>query len=653
MRPRFTVTIAAIAQCAALIACAAHGVARGEEPEDPRRPAAVQTEGVPVVPVEVFERLRQYQNVRTATFAGWAPDGRGVLVATRFGNATQLHRVYDPGGRREQITFFDEPTGGQFVPQATDGAMLAVHSQGGDENDQVYLIEPAAGRSTLLTDGHSRNLLGPVRDDGTQMIVHSNRRNGRDTDLYVCASRQPGPGELLLQVDGQFWQAADWSRDGGRVLLKRYVSINEAYPAEIAVDTRKLRNLPLPDIARAAVGDLRYAHDDAAAFITTDARGEFLELARLDLATGRYTWLADDLGQDVDSLEVDRATGRLAFTTNDDGASRLFLWQAGERRELKLPLGIVGNLEFSPDGSHLGFTLARPAAPADAYSVRVDSGELTRWTYSEVGGLNPERFVTPERIKCPSFDQRDVPAYLYLPQPPGAGPAPVLILIHGGPESQYRPLFSGLIQYWVNEQQLAVICPNVRGSAGYGKTYLQLDNGPNRETSVRDIGAVLDYIAKRPELDAGRVGVMGGSYGGYMVLASLAMFGERLRAGIDQVGIANFISFLEQTSPYRQDLRRAEYGDERDPAMRQVFERINPTNNAERIRAALLVSHGVNDPRVPFGEAQQIAAKVRAAGQPVWTVYADNEGHGFAKKDNRDYLTAVEAMFLERYLIAP
>lgn len=630
-------------------------------PADARRPPAITTSDVPEVPAEFFERLRQYQNVRTAGFQGWATDGKGMLIATRFGNSLQLHRVYEPGGRREQVTFFDEPAGGRPLPKAADGALLVTMSQGGNENDQIYFFDRGTGRATLLTDGKSRNELGPVSEDGARMIVHSNRRNGRDTDIYVTDTRKPGGDTSLLETNGEFWIAADWSRDGSRLALLRYVSINESYPALLDVATKKLTPLPMPNDAnlkagqKVAVGAAAFTPDGKSLYVTSDARGEYLELAKVDLATGRYEWLAPGLGWDVSDLEVDTDSGLVAFTVNEDGASRLYLLGKGKPLAVELPLGVIAGLEFSPDGKRLGFTLARPDAPADAYSVDLAgghaAGEATRWTYSEVGGLNPATFVRPERIAFKSFDGREVPAHYY--RPPGASRekrAPVVIDIHGGPEGQSRPIFSGPTQFLVIEQGIAVIYPNVRGSAGYGKTYLQLDNAQLREDSVKDIGALLDWIGQQPELDSSRVAVQGGSYGGYMVLASLVHYGERLRAGIDIVGIANFISFLERTSPYRQDLRRAEYGDERDPEMRKVFERISPLAGADKIRAALMVAHGVNDPRVPYFEAQQIAEKVHSAGRPVWTVYADNEGHGFAKKDNRDYLTAVQMLFLEKFL---
>ena len=353
----------------------------------------------------------------------------------------------------------------------------------------------------------------------------------------------------------------------------------------------------------------------------------------------------------------------MAFAVNADGASRVFFHDvnvipaiAGNRNvffsdELALPLGIVSGLEFSPDGEELGMTIARPDAPADAYSYNLKSKKLTRWTVSEVGGLNPATFIKPTSIRFTSFDGRQIPAWYYKPRNASADKkVPVVINIHGGPEGQSQPFFTGGTQFYLNELGVAVILPNVRGSSGYGKTYLKLDNAEKREDSVKDIGALLDWIKQQPELDAERVAVSGGSYGGYMVLASLVHFGDRIKAGIDNVGIANFNTFLQTTAAYRQDLRRAEYGDERDPAMKAVFDKISPANNAEKIQSALLVAHGKNDPRVPFSEAQQIAEKVRSRGKSVWTVYADNEGHGFGKKDNADYLRAVEVLFLKQHL---
>ena len=627
---------------------------------DARKPAAIETQEVPVVPAEIFAKLAQYQSIRGASFRGWAPDGTGILINTRFGNSSQLHRVYAPAGRREQITFFDEPVSGAFVPRATDGSILLLMDTGGNENDQVYRLDRQHFQTTLLTDGKSRNKLGAVRQDGSQAVVSSNKRNGRDTDLYLIDPRQPDSMTLLMTVDKQTWNTSDWSRDGQQLLISRFVSANESYPALLDVASGQRTDFPLPTEEKAAIGPMAFAPDGKSILIATDAGGEFRRLARFDLATRKYSWLTDDISWDVSDLAVDVDSGQVAFTVNEDGASRLFLLtdHEGHRRELKLPLGIVSGIEFSPDGKRLGFTLARPDAPPDAYSILLENGEMTRWTFSEVGGLNPDSFVTPTRIQFPSFDGRMIPAYYFQPRASVRDPnvdaaakkLAVYISIHGGPESQYQPFFSPIIQFYVNELGLAVVCPNVRGSSGYGKTYLKLDNAEKREDSVKDIGALLDWIGKQSELDSLRIAVAGGSYGGYMTLASLTHYGDRIKAGIDVVGIANFVTFLERTAGYRVDLRRAEYGDERDPQMKAVFERISPLNHAEKIRSALLVIHGRNDPRVPFFEAEQIAAKVRSGGRPVWTVFAGNEGHGFSKKDNSDYQRGVEVLFLKTHL---
>jgi dipeptidyl aminopeptidase/acylaminoacyl peptidase len=639
------------AAVAAAAEAAAAAAATAGTKEDPTRPAAIQAQDVPVVPPEVMRRLAQYGSVRTATFMGWDPAGQGILIGTRFANTVQLHRVYQPGGRREQITFFEEPVRGRFLPGSPANTVLLQMSVGGNENDQIFRWEGSNWTVNRLTDGTSRNLLQATRRDGSRIAVASNRRNGTDTDLYVLDPRDPSSERRVMENAGEYWYASDWSPDGSQLLVGRYVSINEVYPALLDVESGQRRDLDLPGDGPAGIADMVFSADGRSVYMATDAWGEFQQLLRYDLATGAVQRLGESVPWDVEEIEVDPRHGTVVFIVNEDGASTLWRVRGATVERLATPLGVLSGLEFSPDGSQLGFTLAQPQGPAEAYSMILSSGELVRWTYSEVGGLDPASFIAPTRIRFPSFDGREIPAYYFRPRQASPDkPVAVIIDIHGGPEGQYRPLFTGITQYYLNELGVAVISPNVRGSAGYGKTYLKLDNGPLREDSVHDIGALLDWIATQPELDKSRVAVMGGSYGGYMVLASLVHYGDRIRAGSDNVGIANFITFLERTAAYRRDLRRAEYGDERDPQMRAVFERINPTANAEKIRSALLVAHGINDPRVPFSEAQQIADVVRKLQRPVWTVYADNEGHGFAKKVNRDYLQAVQVLFFRQFL---
>ncbi len=624
--------------------------------DDPRRPAAISTEHVPRIPDALWDRQVSYLNTRAAGFRGWAPNGSGILIQTRFGNTSQLHRVYQPGGRREQVTFFEEPANGQFLPGTIDGTLLISMATGGNERYQVYISE-SVGEAELLTDGKSRNLLGPVRDDGLFCLIASNERNGKDTDLYIADPNRPGSRELLFQTDSEYWIPEDWSRDGSKVLIRQYVSINECYPALLDVGSQKKVDIPIPGGGPSAFGQMAFSNDGESAFLSCDSDTEFRHLARVDLSSMEYTWLSRDIPWDVEEIAVAPpgrflpADNLLAFTINEDGASGLYLLLGDKSRRVELPMGIVTSLEFSPEGTQLGFTLSRPNLPSDAYSLRLADGELTRWTYSELGGLEESALVEPDIVRFKTFDDREIPALYFCPDAASSDrPVPVVINIHGGPESQARPSFDSLTQFQVAELGFAVLRPNVRGSRGYGKSYLLLDNGPKREDSVRDIGALLDWVEQQPELDASRVAVYGGSYGGYMVLASLTHFSDRLRCGVDIVGIASFKTFLENTSAYRRDLRRAEYGDERTPEMREVFARIDPIHNAQKISTSLLVAHGENDPRVPFSEAEQIAPKVRSNGQSVWTAYADNEGHGFARKENRDYIRAVITMFLMQHL---
>ncbi|HLF93356.1 MAG TPA: prolyl oligopeptidase family serine peptidase, partial [Planctomycetota bacterium] len=557
-------------------------------------PGAIQAEGVPPIPKGLTDRLLQYQSARSASFEDFGPDG-SILISTRFAETAQLHRVPFPGGRREQLTFTEEPVaGGVFVPGTQD--ILYSQGRGGDENWQIHRLDRKAGRSTLLTDGKSRYGMGPISRKGDRMVISSTRRNGKDTDLYLL-DLKTGTTEILLETKAEFWVATDWSPDDSRLALLRIVSVNESHLAVMDLKSREKKGVVEPGGGKVAHGAPRFSRDGRLLAFASDARGEFKEIAIVDLETRKTEWSK----QSWDVTDVEISGEQMAFVTNEDGASRLTIARDGPDLHPELPPGVISGLRFSPDGKRLGFTLSRADAPGDAYTYELDARKLVRWTYSETGGLDPASFVTPQRFSYKSFDGRDIPAYLYLPK--GARKAPVVISIHGGPESQTRPSFSPVTQFWTGELGIAVIAPNVRGSTGYGKTYVALDNGEKREDSVKDIGALLDWIAKQPELDASRVAVQGGSYGGYMVLASLVHFGDRLKAGVDIVGIGNFNTFFEKTSAYRADLRRVEYGDERDPKMREFFERIAPANHADRIRSALLVAHGRKDPRVPFAEA--------------------------------------------------
>lgn len=628
-------------------------LAAGAEPV--RRTAGeVVMEDVPEVPAALRERMNQYLNVRSASLLDFDDTGSRILISTRFGNTEQLHVVDHPMGDRRQITFFDEPVrGAKFVPGAGGRKILYSMDRGGTENNQIYLLNVEDGTSTLVTDGKSKNDALLMSETGKAFAFCSTARNGKDYDIYVG---NPADGKTRRILDGSgMFMPSSFSPAADRLIVGEYISEKESHLHLVEVESGKSTPLT-PREKKFAYGGGDFSADGKHLYFTSDEHGQFQALYRRELSTGKDTAITANLAWDVESIAVSPAGNAVAFTANEDGQSRLYLMKPDAAKYdpvTAVPMGLIGGLRFSRDGKRLGFSLNSPTTSGDVYVYSMDDGKLTRWTASELGGLNAARFVTPTRIAYPTFDQVDgkprmIPAYYY--RPAGDGPFPVIIQIHGGPEAQSRASFSSLIQYWTCEMKTAVLVPNVRGSTGYGRDYHMLDDGMKREDSVKDIGALLDWIEKQKELDAKRVAVYGGSYGGYMVLASLTNYPGRIKAGVDIVGIASFITFLEKTSPYRQDLRRAEYGDEREPAMRAHFEKISPLNNAEKIAAALYVQHGANDPRVPAFEAEQIVRKLRERGRTVWYFLAKDEGHGFAKKANRDLALLTSVMFLEEQL---
>jgi len=617
--------------------------------------------GMPGPDPSMRARLNPYQEVRGASFADWSADGDAIYIATRFANVSQLHRVAMPMGARRQLTFGEEPIGGAERRPGREELLYAM-DEGGSEFDQLWLFDPNTGRARRLTDGASRNGAASFSPDGDRLAFTSTRRNGRSNDVWLMDPDDPDAARVIVEApDGSYWLTADWSPDGRRLLIGQYVSINDSRVHLLDLDSGELTRLLGGDDAPAAHGDARFDATGRGILFTSDARGEFNALyhARLqndadaDGATRVGDWreVAPGIDWDVEGIVLSKDRTRAAFAVNENGRSVLYLLDPSslEHRAVPdLPVGLLGGVVFSPDGSRIGLTMNTATSPSDAWSLEL-GGPLevrgrTRWTESEVGGLNPETFVEPEAVAYETWDGREIPAWLYVPR--GEGPHPVVVYIHGGPESQYRPGFSSIFQSWIAELGVAVIAPNVRGSSGYGKTYLTLDNAERREDSVRDIGALLDWIAARPELDQERVVVYGGSYGGYMVLASLVHYSDRLAGGVDIVGISDFRTFLQNTQDYRRDLRRAEYGDERDPAMAEFFDRVSPLRQASRIHAPLFVVQGQNDPRVPATEAEQIVRAVRDSGYDVWYMNALNEGHGYARKENADLLRDYAAMFI-------
>ena len=619
-------------------------------------PDSIAAEGVPAIPPELVAQLNRYQNFRQASFQDWLGDKREMLVLTRFADTNQVHRVSFPGGDRQQVTFLPERVlEAQVRPHHAE--FLIAMDEGGAENYQLFLDDPATGTIERLSDGHSRHTAPRWSHSGRLLAYSSNARNGKDMDLYVVDPADTKSARRLKEVSGD-WYVSDWSPDDRHVAAIERISINESYVSLLDVasgDSETITAHPSGGpTSTVAYENVRYSKDGKALYWTTDLDSEFLRLQRFDLDTKATSVLSAEIPWDVSSFELSDDGRTIVLVANEDGFAIMHVLDAASGRERpapEIPSGQISGLAFRRDSQEVGFTLGSARATPDAYSYDVASGRLERWTKSEAGGLDTYSFALPELVHYPTFDGREIAAFVYRAGPKFKAPHPVLIDIHGGPEGQFRPGFLGPLNYLINELGITLVFPNVRGSSGYGKSYLKLDNGFRREDSVKDIGALLDWIGTRRDLDSSRMVVYGGSYGGYMSLATMTHYSDRLKAGIELVGISNFLTFLKNTQSYRRDLRRVEYGDERDPKMKEFLQQISPLTSIQKITKPMLVVAGKNDPRVPASESDQVVAELRKSGLPVWYVVGKNEGHGFAKKKNQDYLQWVQILFLKRYLL--
>ncbi len=610
--------------------------------------------GVPEIPVSLAESVRRYTEARAAAALDWHPTERTMLISTRFANSSQVHSVKMPLGARFQLTFFQEPVSAASYDPAAGSYFLFTKDLGGNEFAQIYRYDMETGNSTLLTDGgRSQNGRWVWSNAKDRMAYTSTRRNGADRDIWVMNPADPPSDTLLFECAGGGWSICDWSPDDTKLLLMEYHSITKSvlYLADLQTQNRK----PLTDPdAEVSYGEAVFSPDGRGVYLTSDAAGEFQQLGWMDLATKDVTWLSQEIPWDVESFELSHNGGSLAFTVNEAGVTRAFVLNTSDRTTRKvegLPPGVGGLGRWRADDSEFAITISSARSSADVYSVNAQTLKSTRWTESEMGGLVSSELSEPELIQWATFDGRTISGFLYRPPKKTASKCPVIINIHGGPEGQARPGFLGRNNYFMNELGCAMLYPNVRGSVGYGKSFTKLDNALQRLDSVRDIGTLLDWIKTQEDLDSQRIMITGGSYGGYMTLACAVEYNDRIACSLDVVGISHFGTFLKNTESYRRDLRRVEYGDERNPEIAAFFDKIAPLNNAQRITTPLFIVQGGNDPRVPLSEAEQMVEKIKQNGTPVWYLMANDEGHGFRKKNNADFQFYATVQFVQKFLL--
>jgi dipeptidyl aminopeptidase/acylaminoacyl peptidase len=595
------------------------------------------------------EVLAAYLDAREATPLGFTPKDQ-LLIATRFGDVQQLHLVEHPLGERRQITFVHRAVQqAAFAPDQNRNAFFYVADSPDDARPQIYYQRMGEPRSRRLTDGKSLSG-GPVwSNSGREIAFFSKGRDGTSCDIYIVDAEGGALPHLAASGDGAAWYPLDWSPDDRKILIQKHVSEGEDYLYVLDLATGQRREVD-PSPSKARIGAARFSRDGTGVYLVSDRDTEYAKLRYVNIFTAEKVDISGRALGDVEQFALSRDGHYLAYVINEGGVGKLNLVDLKTRQDLVPPpmpfAGVIDALSFDREGKRLAFALSAANAPRDAYVLTIESNRLEAWTASEPGPFNPAKFVVPRLTQFPTFDRvdgksRQVPVYLY--EPAGPGPHPVLVVLHGHNE-QFRPRFDPWIGYAVNELGFAVLAPNVRGSAGYGKTYRALDRGTAREDSVKDVGALLVWLGLDPRFDAKHVVVSGTGYGGYLALDALVNYGERLKGAVDFGGITDFVAYMNTASLKTQ--AREEFGDERDPDTRAYLRRISPLFNADRINRPVLIVHGKNDLSIPVEQSDEMVNRLRTRGGTVWYLKATDQGAQFTDRRDRDAYYQAFAQFL-------
>ena len=633
--------------------------------------ANLVVQGIQPVPQSLADAIGRYNDFRGHAFSDWHPTQREMLVSHRKAgaNIAQIFRVTAPLTEGEQLTEGVDPVARASYEPRTGKYIVFERATGGNEVAQIYRLPlgQAGAQPVLLTSPDERHSINTWLRKSGQLIYSSvpidrtaqgGTRSKITTTLWLMDPEKPEGRRKLAELDGGGWAAGRPSPDERLISLTRYLSANESQIWMLDL------NSGVPKQVAPAVGSTEpkasyspagWTPDGRTLWIASDRAGEFRELMKLDLASGRIDRVSSHIPWDVSGVTLTEDGTKLAAQFNVDGRDELHFFDTATAKEVaapaQLPNGNVGAALYHRARGDLAFSMSTAQGPGQIYSMTPD-GKIEQWTKAAAApGMDTSGFTEQKIIRWKSFDGTAISGLMTAPPKKFTGKRPVLISIHGGPEGQATFGFLGRNAYFVQELGMALIQPNVRGSSGFGKSFLAMDNGFKREDSVKDIGALLDWIATQPDLDASRVLVTGGSYGGYMTLAVSTHYADRIAGAIDVVGISHFVTFLNNTESYRRDLRRVEYGDERDPAMKAHLDKISPLTNAAKIKKPLFVIQGKNDPRVPYTEAEQIVETVRKGGTPVWYLRAENEGHGFQKKDNQDFQFYATVLFMQQTVL--
>jgi dipeptidyl aminopeptidase/acylaminoacyl peptidase len=645
MSRRFLLPLLAVPLLLAGAALSAPAVVRGN----------LVLDGIPESSSEAadkIDKLDAYLSSRQARPEGFTAKGQ-VLITTRFGEVDELHAVDQALGARRQMTFVREPvTGGAFSPDPNKNAFFYCADSAGDENSQIYYQRVGDASARRLTDGKSINGGALWDAAGREIAFSTMARDAGSRDIDIIDPDGGALPRLAVGGDGADWSVLDWSADDRKLLLRKHVSAYEDYLYVFDLGTGQKREVE-PSPAKGAIPTAKFSRDGTGVYFVSNRDGEYARLRFVNIFTSDKNDLSGRGDADVEQLALSKDGHYLAYVTDEGGVDKLNLLDLRAHQDLVAPSlparGIVDSLSFDPDGRRLLFGLTAANQPRDAYVLDVASNRLEPWTASEAGPLDRTKFVVPRLTQFPTFDRadgkpRELPLYVYEPASPG--PHPVLIVLHDGPDARFRPTFDPWIEYVVNELGFAVLAPNVRGSTGYGKSFSALARGTLREDAIKDVGALLVWLAFDSRFDKTHVVVSGAGYGGYLALSALVNYGERLRGAVAMAPITDFIGFVSGTAPESRGAARDEFGDERDTDARMFLRRISPLSNADRITRPVLLVHGKNDRRVPIAQSEQLVNRLRARNQTVWYLKAQDEGGSFARWQNREAYYRAFAQFL-------
>lgn len=643
-------------------------------------------DGIPPISQALVAKVQAYTEFNPSCVVSWHPAQPTLLIRMRLHDTLQLHLVTTPGTKPVPITDFPEAVRGAWFQPRKGEYIVFEKANGGDDVFQLFRLDLATKTVTAISDANV-SASPPAWSHKGDRIVYTTTTIDRHHAMHLPVTRlilsdplAPAAARDIATFEGARWSNFRFSPDDKMLVFSEVLSAIESHLWTMDVASGK-RQRVTREKARDAVpvfyGPARFSRDGKQLFATSDRDSEHRRLVVIDLATSGEKILTPKLPYDVSEFSISTGAKRIAFVTDEDGSSVLRFLDLESYAELPRPALVQGEISGlrwkgnvdddnsvawviagdakvnkSDAGGELAFNVTSSRSPGDVYSWNVATTRITRWTHSGSPTLNPLEFAEAKPMRWKGFDDVMISGFLYQPDAKKfPGKRPVIVNLHDGPESQARPGFIGRNNYLIDESGIAMLYPNVRGSSGFGKRFLAKDNGLIRKDAVKDMGALLDWIKTQPDLDASRVMVMGGGYDGYMALAVLTHYPDRITGAINTVGIANRVTFLTNTESTRRNSRRAEFGDESESKMRKYLESISPLNNAHKTKKPLFVVQGKNDPRVPHTEAVQIVAQWKKQGTPVWFLMATDEGFGFAKKSNADFLFYAQIKFIEQTLL--